>query len=259
MDRWQSGAVVDEMNSISGLSTLRMEWTGDSEGLDKLPRLALTLHTLNATLILSFDFPSLKWLRLQRFGSKDKTETIMGFFRRHPQLHSLSLVGCTGTWFSNDIEAGFLPNLKHLKFLVSLAFVDSYNAQVPYLLRAEIADPQDRKLEGKNRKKAGSIDFSNGYMHSIVRGAPNLEELGLHGIYLNSESMQSLHPALSQLVKMQSVYAPRGCNKHQRKYLPYIYAKIERDSVGDVTGVRQGKGVGMLISADEDDPFPCNP
>jgi hypothetical protein len=108
-----------------------MEWTGDSEGLsaddylkvlDKLPRLASTLHTLSlqcrlqdATLILSFDFPSLKWLRLQRFGSKDKTETIMGFFRRHPQLHSLSLVGCTGTWFSNDIEAGFLPNLKHLK------------------------------------------------------------------------------------------------------------------------------------------------
>jgi hypothetical protein len=229
-----------------------------------------------------------------------------------------------------------------------LAFVDSYNAQVPYLLRAvlpnglpqlksleiqqDIADPQDRKLEGvlwyetldgdfrieKNRKKAGSLDFANGYMHSIVRGAPNLEELGLHGIYLDSESMvrevlstyslwlsqdiipqQSLHPALSQLVKMQRFYyngfgqtrteqdddAPplsvyedatsdflssaealaRVCTRLavvtniNGKYLPYIYAKIKRDSVGDVTGVRQGKGVGMLISADEEDPFPCNP
>jgi hypothetical protein len=198
-------------------------------------------------------------------------------------------------------------------------------------IQQDIADPQDRKLEGvlwyetldgdfrieKNRKKAGSIDFSNGYMHSIVRGAPNLEELGLHGIYLNSESMvrgvlstyslwlsqdiipqQSLHPALSQLVKMQRFYyigfsqTPQQGNNApplsvyeeatsdflssaealalvctrlavvtniNSKYLPYIYAKIERDSVGDVTGVRQGKGVGMLISADEDDPFPCNP
>jgi hypothetical protein len=149
IDPWQSGDVVDEMNAISvsdraslpgralsdpglqGLSTLRMEWTGDSQGLsaedylkvlNKLPRLASSLHTLSlecglqdATLILSFDFPSLKWLRLECFGSKNKTETIMGFFRRHPQLHSLSLVGCTGTWFSNDIEAGFLPNLKHLR------------------------------------------------------------------------------------------------------------------------------------------------
>ncbi|KAF8177703.1 hypothetical protein BJ912DRAFT_985481 [Pholiota molesta] len=294
MDPWQSGDVVNEMNAISGLSTLRMEWTGDSQGLspedylkvlNKLPRLASSLHTLSlecglqdATLILSFDFPSLKWLRLECFGSKNKTETIMGFFRRHPQLHSLSLVCCTGTWFSNDIEAGFLPNLKHLKLirllvpllpqLVSLAFVDSYNAQVPYLLRAvlpnglpqlksleiqqDIADPQDRKLEG-------------------AFGAPNLEELGLHGIYLNSEPWyQSLHPALSQLVKMQRFYykatsdflssaeaLARVCTRLavvtniNGKYLPYIYAKIN--------GILQGKGVGMLISADEEDPFPCNP
>jgi hypothetical protein len=40
--------------------------------------------------------------------------------------------------------------------------------------------------------------------------------------------------------------------------LPYVAAMIERDAEGEVTGVRRCDGVGMLIPAYEDDPFPCN-
>jgi hypothetical protein len=42
------------------------------------------------------------------------------------------------------------------------------------------------------------------------------------------------------------------------KTLPYVSGAIERDSGGDVTAVRLVDGVGMLISADDNDPFPCN-
>jgi hypothetical protein len=42
------------------------------------------------------------------------------------------------------------------------------------------------------------------------------------------------------------------------KSLPYVSGAIERDSGGDVTAVRLVDGVGMLISADENIPFPCN-
>jgi hypothetical protein len=102
--------------------------------------------------------------------------------------------------------------------LISLGFTESYNGQVPYLLRAVLRNglPQlrsleidqlsvgwdERRLEGvlwyetldgqfhtqKNRNKV-SRDFIDGYMISIVRGAPNLEELGLHGMTLSSEEL----------------------------------------------------------------------
>jgi hypothetical protein len=42
------------------------------------------------------------------------------------------------------------------------------------------------------------------------------------------------------------------------KHLPYISAKILRDATVDVTRVEQKDGIGMLLSSDDDDPFPCN-
>ncbi|KAF8168691.1 hypothetical protein BJ912DRAFT_934239 [Pholiota molesta] len=353
MAPWLTGAVIDEINSLSHLSVLRLEWY--SEGpeseenlkiLNNLPHLASSLHSLSlrsqlqeATILLSLDFPHLKLLRLQQFQSLHDTELVHGFFKRHPQLEDLSLKECTDTWFSNDVEVGFLPNLKHLKArfedirslvpilpqLVSLGFTESYNGQVPYLLRAVLRNglPQlrsleidqlsvgwdERRLEGvlwyetldgqfhtqKNRNKV-SRDFLDGYMISIARGAPNLEELGLHGMTLSTEELEILQPALSQLEKMERLYyrgystnpnfgnAPdpslheesltdflasaealaRVCTRLESVTsssgvtLPYVSGAIERNSVGDVTSVRLVDGVGLLISADENDPFPCN-
>jgi hypothetical protein len=92
------------------------------EIFNNLPRLASSLHTLSlesenqdANLVLCYDFPNLQWLRLQKFDSKNETSKIMAFFKRHPQLEGLSLVRCVNNWFSDDVEVGFLPNLKHLK------------------------------------------------------------------------------------------------------------------------------------------------
>jgi hypothetical protein len=42
------------------------------------------------------------------------------------------------------------------------------------------------------------------------------------------------------------------------KTLPYVSGAIERNSDGDVTAVRLVDGVGLLIPAHENDPFPCN-
>jgi hypothetical protein len=110
-----------------------LEWRGDVleeeddlnwKILNNLPRLASSLHTLSlksgyqdAAVLLSLDFPNLQWLWLHEFQSLHDTEQAHGFFKRHPQLESLSLEDCFDPWFSDDIEVqvGFLPNLKHLK------------------------------------------------------------------------------------------------------------------------------------------------
>ncbi|KAF8188100.1 hypothetical protein BJ912DRAFT_904177 [Pholiota molesta] len=333
------------------LVALRLEWNREGpEGedslkiLNNLPRLGSSLHTLSlksdlqeATILLSLDFPHLKLLRLADFVSLNDTAKVQWFFERHPQLESLSLEQCSQTWFSDNIEVGFLPNLKHLKArfedirllipilpqLVSLGFTQSYNGQVPYLLRAVLRDglPQlksleieqhtygldDLQLEGllwyetldgefrTRRWRHQEWDFlTYEYMHSIVRGAPNLEELGLHGMHMTSAQLRTMKPDLAQLAKMERFYYhgfttdPRyGRAPHPRFHkelladflasaealaractrlasvtsinantLPYVSAAIERNAVGDVTSVRPVDGVGMLISADENDPFP---
>jgi hypothetical protein len=109
--------------------------------------------------------------------------------------------------------------------LVSLGFTESYNGQVPYLLRAVLRNglPQlksleieqvmygldDFTLEGllwyetldgrfrkeKRRRKEWDI-LANGFIQSIVRGAPNLEELGLHGMHLTSEELVRARPRI---------------------------------------------------------------
>jgi hypothetical protein len=118
--------------AFQSLSVLRLEWNMEGpEGEDSLkilnnvPRLASSLHTLSlksdlqeATVLFSLDFPHLRLLRLADFVSLHDTANIQGFFERHPQLESLSLEGCMHTWFSDNIEIGFLPNLKHLKVIM---------------------------------------------------------------------------------------------------------------------------------------------
>ncbi|KAF8168689.1 hypothetical protein BJ912DRAFT_199020 [Pholiota molesta] len=353
---WLTGPVIDEINNLSNLSVLRLEWiqSGGPEGEDdlkisnNLPRLASSLHTLSlrgdlkeATVLFSLDIPHLKFLRLHDFDCHD-TALVHGFLKRHPELESLSFERCMHTWFSDNIEAGVLPKLQHLKAkfkdirffvpilaqLVSLGFTESYNCQVPYLLRVVLPNglPHLRSLEIEwdtvgwetwdQRALEGALWYetsdgqfrtetnpkkmqrhcTNGYMHSIVRGAPNLEELGLHGMYLTSASLKSLEPTLSKLTQMERFYyegfspnpkygdAPhlkthknliadflasaealaRVCTRLESvtsisgKTLPYVSGMIERNSVGEVTTVRKIDGVGMLISADENDPFPCN-
>jgi hypothetical protein len=93
--------------------------------------------------------------------------------------------------------------------LLSLSFRGSINAQIPYLLRSVcpnglpklkslvIGQTPHSSVENKNIE--GSLWYENpdgvfqrgtnkwsrrvsdGFMHSIVRGAPNLEEIGFHG------------------------------------------------------------------------------
>ena len=95
--------------------------------------------------------------------------------------------------------------------LLSLSIHRSINAQIPYLLRSVCPNglPKLKSLginqiphsSVKNKNIEGSLwyenpdgvfqrgtnkwstTFSDGFMHSIVRGAPNLEEIGFHDDY----------------------------------------------------------------------------
>ena len=94
--------------------------------------------------------------------------------------------------------------------LLSLSIHRSINAQVPYLLRSVCPNglPKLKSLDigqissssFRNENKEGSLWYEtpdgvfycstnksprtvfDGFMHSIVRGAPNLEEIGFHGV-----------------------------------------------------------------------------
>ncbi|KAF8168712.1 hypothetical protein BJ912DRAFT_862685, partial [Pholiota molesta] len=243
--RLLAGFWINLRNECPRLRTLILRNVGHEEDslkiLNNLPRLALSLHTLSlrgdldeATVLFSLDIPHLEFLRLHNFDCHD-TALVHGFLKRHPQLESLSFEKCMHTWFSDNIEVGVLPKLQHLKArfkdirffapilpqLVSLAFTESYNCQVPYLLRVVLPNglPRLRSLEIERdtvyretwdqRALEGALWYEtsdgqfhietnpkkmkrhcmDGYMHSIVRGAPNLEELGLHGMYLISAEL----------------------------------------------------------------------
>ncbi len=110
--------------------------------------------------------------------------------------------------------------------LQSLSITGSYNAQIPYLLRDVLPDglPHLKSLEiqqlpfsdtkqrmrmekgsmwyehpdgtfcvAKNEKQAKNTIMGN-YLHSIVKGAPNVEELGLHGGGLFEAGKRGEHP-----------------------------------------------------------------
>ncbi|KAF9481013.1 hypothetical protein BDN70DRAFT_573303 [Pholiota conissans] len=260
LNSWLEGDVVDEIMSFSQLSTLRIECQSNGCGLQNedmkrilgaLPRFTTSLFTLSLNgkyesikPVLSLHLPNLRWLRLCMFVPGDLPE-VMGFFRRHEQLESLSLMYSSisflysGQWFSDNVEDQFLPNLKHLKAtfdniltlapilprLISLSFAESVNFQVPYLLRAVIPDglPRLKSLEIESARcsfySPEDIEFSESiiwhetadghfvihsdsgtfvprsfcddYIRSIVRGAPNLEELGLHRFALSSTDVVS--------------------------------------------------------------------
>jgi hypothetical protein len=68
--------------------------------------------------------------------------------------------------------------------------------------------------------------------------------------FLRAEFLAGAEALARVCARLESVTSISG------KSLPYASGVIERNSVGDVT-VRPVDGVGLLISADENDPFPC--
>ncbi|KAF8895833.1 hypothetical protein CPB84DRAFT_1848174 [Gymnopilus junonius] len=125
------------------------------------------------------------------------------------------------------------------------------------------------------------------YMHSIVRGAPNLEEISLHtGIGIHPHIvLDSLGPYLAKFKHLERIYypaiSPNDVNGEKTRALfhgvaeklakkckmlnvvtdiksptmPYVAARIRRTDGGDVKEVILVEGYGMLIG-NEDTPFP---
>jgi hypothetical protein len=75
---------------------------------------------------------------------------------------------------------------------------------------------------------------------------PSTQEEALADFLASAEALARV------CTRLESVTSSSGVT------LPYVSGAIERNSVGDVTSVRLVDGVGLLISADENDPFPCN-
>jgi hypothetical protein len=95
-----------------------------------------------------------------------------------------------------------------------------------------------------------------------------MERFYYHGFSTDPRYGDAPHPRfhkelLADFIASAEALA-RGCKRLEsvtsmnKNTLPYLSGAIERNSVGDVTSVRPVDGVGMLISADENDPFPYN-
>ncbi|KAF9535012.1 hypothetical protein CPB83DRAFT_843334 [Crepidotus variabilis] len=209
-----------------------------------------------------------------------------------------------------------------LHLLITLSIHNSVNGQIPYLLRKVIPTglPKLRSLgigqwesnacpyqdsalqegqdwcetsEGKKfqvkRGHQSRTVFDN-YMHSVVRGAPNLEEIAFYrDHYLSSfPSIADRFNKLSLLKRlfyrsfyertivyertiaereefikeattlMQAVPALESISNAYPSHLPFLEAKAERSETGILVGVNVGEGFGMTVGYD-DDAFPWAP
>ena len=136
--------------------------------------------------------PNLRYLRVCGFSEWYKMPRILTHFMQ---------VNC-----SDALRLALI-----LSQLLSLSIHGSINAQIPYLLRSVCPNglPKLKSLDigqishssVKNKHIEGGLWYEtpdgvfqrgtnkssrtvfNGFMHSIVRGAPNLEEIGFHGDY----------------------------------------------------------------------------
>ncbi|CAA7266330.1 unnamed protein product [Cyclocybe aegerita] len=165
------------------------------------------------------------------------TEEAMSFWTRHPTLETVAIFTREkySRWFVDPFPQAFLPNLRHFKAhfrevrvlaqilpqLRSLAVCDSINAQVPYLLHCFL-EYQKRQYRGyeaqdgtfhdgregsiKRQGQASKRDFLKEYVHSIVRGAPNIEELCFISL-----------PSLTDLIVMSSDFS--GLKNLKRMYI----------------------------------------
>ncbi|PPR03562.1 hypothetical protein CVT26_006104 [Gymnopilus dilepis] len=203
--------------------------------------------------------------------------------------------------------------------LVGLSIQQSINAQVPYLLRSLMPDglpalesleidqdwsadgdtlrryegsmwyeSQDGKFHVEKKFKNAAKTFTQDYIHSIAKGAPNLKELCLHGVPVHPTIVIKLAEELSGFRKLERFYyrgvhdsnlALRTVENRDALYtssrvlaerchclqsvtdishLPYLGARIRRNHEGLVECVVPYEGCGMLIGS-EDEAFPMNP
>ncbi|KJA17067.1 hypothetical protein HYPSUDRAFT_206522 [Hypholoma sublateritium FD-334 SS-4] len=202
--------------------------------------------------------------------------------------------------------------------LHSLSINNSVNAQIPYLLRSVLSNglPNLKSLDigqaasssNKNKNIEGSLwyESQNGtfhtakskkesrtvfdnFMHSIVRGAPNVEELGFHGALFQLSEFVAVSDDLNGFPRLKHLYyeeyyASLGALTEEERNtfasqaqdlaqavpglvsitnvdttnLPYLTARISRRENGEVAGTVVGKGYGMKIGYD-DEAFPWAP
>ncbi|KDR67507.1 hypothetical protein GALMADRAFT_147056 [Galerina marginata CBS 339.88] len=150
--------------------------------------------------------------------------------------------------------------------------------------KAKLANP--RKIKSEVRRFFLPLD-SEHYMHSIVKGAPNLEEISLHTLVGMNPSLflDTMGHQLAKFEKLERLYYPalrqndtsdektwtlfqkvaRDFAKDCKRLtlvtdvlvpqMPYMAAKIRRGAGGEVEEVVAVEGYGMLIG-NEGNPFP---
>ncbi|KAG6915215.1 hypothetical protein DXG01_012686 [Tephrocybe rancida] len=206
--------------------------------------------------------------------------------------------------------------------LLGLSIHGSVNAQIPYLLRsvcpnglpklkslhigqAPSSSAKNKNIEGSlwyesedgvfgRTTNKGSRTVFDGFMHSIVRGAPNLEEIGFTGAlsrlpelvkiagdlngfahlkYLyHQDSYITVESGIIDIHSKRDTFASQATSLAENvpglvsitnvattsNHLPYMTAKITRGENGEVTSVEVGNGYGMKIGYD-DAAFPQAP
>ncbi|KAG6824596.1 hypothetical protein H0H92_006387 [Tricholoma furcatifolium] len=204
--------------------------------------------------------------------------------------------------------------------LLSLAIFYTVNAQIPYLLRyvcrnglpklKSLAIGQRPSSDKRNKKREGSLWYESddgsfrqgtcrssrtvfdGFMHSIVRAAPNLEEIGFHVGECYFSKLVSIASDLNNLTSLKHLYyiddgyrgesgtvppddIKRDILASQVKdfadavpgletvtckvtlYPPYLTARITRHQDNRVESVDVGNGYWMKVGSD-DQAFPTD-
>ncbi|KAF9532549.1 hypothetical protein CPB83DRAFT_846963 [Crepidotus variabilis] len=207
-----------------------------------------------------------------------------------------------------------------LRQLISLSIHNSVNLQIPYLLREILPDgvpnlkslvigqtpetpcmkqksnrshrwyeAKDGTFQQGDRDKAHKTVF-DGFMHSIVRAAPNLEEIAFYCQFSLLDCLSKMTEDLNGFPNLKRLYYSGPLHSSIEmvpneeldmfakeatalvravpsldsvthagiSYLPYLTARTKRGEDGEVVGVDVGKGYGMVVGFDEE-AFPWAP
>ncbi|KAF8877822.1 hypothetical protein CPB84DRAFT_1966265 [Gymnopilus junonius] len=251
--------------------------------------------------------PSIEYLDI---SLNDIRKTKCWFSSELPDRFLPNLLHLRARWAEARLLAPILPQL------ISLSIHRSINAQIPYLLRSVIpnglpllksldigqsasVDNDITAIEGSlwyeskdgtfrqaNKRNQSRTVFES-FMHSIVRAAPNLEELAFHGSLFPILYFVSIANDLNDLPHLKHLYCEGSrydihssadrlvFTSHAKEvadavpslvsitnvanvHPPFLTAKVGRNSSGGIAGVKTGKGFGMKIGY-EDEAFPWAP
>ncbi|KJA16423.1 hypothetical protein HYPSUDRAFT_71356 [Hypholoma sublateritium FD-334 SS-4] len=121
------------------------------------------------------------------------------------RLSTLSIIRSTNSqvpYLLRSVLPNGLPNLKSLE----IHQTPGYYSAIPQFAKGVMWHEDENGIFHTGRPYLNGWNVTENFMHSIARGAPGVQELGLHGNPLSPKDITKITPALSTLQSLERLY-----------------------------------------------------